>query len=411
MIKISFIGDILCQRWLLKAAKKKHGSFDFTHVFQNMKDIFAASDYVVGNLETVCAAAKNRYTNEFYSYNSPDSFIDAVAGSGIDMVTCANNHCLDRGCDGLYRTLSLLDTAGIQRTGAYLPAEDWKEPSIIELHGKKIAFIAATSSTNRPVLQYGLGPDGRPAVKLLQYQHPVRSEKSLSRKCYGWAKTMVPLEWRVFINGILGRGARRVTVDNVGMDDFSGKLREDMEGEIKRAREGADYVILCPHMGGQFNSEPGSFSKYMMEFFQTQKVDCVVANHAHVVQQCEWKQGMLACYCLGNFSVYPSASDMIEELLTEYSIMLHLYLDDSGSGLITSGVGFSVLKNVVDDKGLLTVYPVKELYDKIDDEAGRQKLRKENSIIVKRFCETMSGDIDVISEYRIEIPQKCIPFL
>jgi hypothetical protein len=91
--------------------------------------------------------------------------------------------------------------------------------------------------------------------------------------------------------------------------------------------------------------------------------------------------------------------------------MLHLYLDDSGSGLITSGVGFSVLKNVVDDKGLLTVYSVKELYDKLDDEDGRQKLRKENSIIVKRFCETMSGDIDVISEYRIEIPQKCIPFL
>ena len=183
MIKISFVGDILCQRWLLKAAKKKDGSFDFTHVFQNMKDIFAASDYVVGNLETVCAGKKNRYTNDLYSYNSPDSFLDALAGSGIDMVTCANNHCLDRGCDGLYRTLSLLDTAGIQRTGAYLPTEDCNDPLIIELHGKKIAFISATSSTNRPVLQCGLGPDGRPAVKLLQYQHSVQSEKGRARKC------------------------------------------------------------------------------------------------------------------------------------------------------------------------------------------------------------------------------------
>jgi len=406
MIKISFVGDILCQRWLLKASKKKNGSFDFTPVFQNMKDIFAASDYVVGNLETVCATGKNRYTNEFYSYNSPDSFLDAVAGSGIDMVTCANNHCLDRGCDGLYRTLSLLDTAGIQRTGAYLPTEDWKEPLIIELHGKKIAFISATSSTNRPVLQCGLGPDGRPAVKLLQYQHPVRSEKSLSRKCYDWAKAKVPLEWRVFINGILGRGARRVTVDNVGMDDFSGKLREDMEREIKRARDVADYVIVCPHMGGQFNSEPGAFSKYMMEFFQTQEVDCVVANHTHIVQRSEWKEEMLACYCLGNFNVYPSASDMIAEILTEYSIMLHLYLDDRGSRLTTSGVGFSVLKSVADDKGLLTVYPVTDLYNKLAVENERQKLRDENSIIVKRFCETMSGDIDVIPEYRMEIPQK-----
>ena len=406
MIKISFVGDILCQRWLLKAAKKKDGSFDFTHVFQNMKDIFAASDYVVGNLETVCAGKKNRYTNDLYSYNSPDSFLDALAGSGIDMVTCANNHCLDRGCDGLYRTLSLLDTAGIQRTGAYLPTENCNDPLIIELHGKKIAFISATSSTNRPVLQCGLGPDGRPAVKLLQYQHPVRSEKGMARKCYDWAKARVPLELRVFINDVLGRGARRITVDNGGMDDFSGKLREDMMGEIKRARDGADYVIVCPHMGGQFNSEPGAFSKYMMTFFQTQGAECVVANHAHVVQRSEWKEEMLACYCLGNFSVYPSTSDMIAEQLSEYSIMLHLYLDDRGSGLITSGVGFSVLKSVADDEGLLTVYPVTDLYNKLAVENERQKLRDENSIIVKRFCETMSGDIDVIPEYRMEIPQR-----
>jgi poly-gamma-glutamate synthesis protein (capsule biosynthesis protein) len=406
MIKISFVGDILCQRWLLKAAKKRNGSFDFTHVFLNMKDIFAASDYVVGNLETVCAGAENRYTNDLYSYNSPDSFLDAIAGSGIDMVTCANNHCLDRGSAGLYRTLSLLEAAGIQRTGAYLPGDDYDKPFIIELHGKKIAFISATSTTNQSALQCGLGSDGRPAVKLLQYQHPVRSKKRMARKCYDWAKARVPLELRVLINGVLGRGVRRITVDNGGMDDFSGKLREDMKGEIKRARAGADYVIVCPHMGGQFNSEPGTFSKYMMNFFQSQGADCVVANHAHVVQRSEWKEGMLVCYCLGNFSVYPSASDMIADPLTGYSIMLHLYLDDSGPGLITSGVGFSVLKSVADDKGLLTIYPVKDLYDALDDEDKRQKLRDENSIIVKRFCETMSGDIDVMPEYRMEIPQR-----
>jgi len=143
-----------------------------------------------------------------------------------------------------------------------------------------------------------------------------------------------------------------------------------------------------------------------MTFFQTQGAECVVANHAHVVQRSEWKEEMLACYCLGNFSVYPSTSDMIAEQLSEYSIMLHLYLDDRGSGLITSGVGFSVLKSVADDEGLLTVYPVTDLYNKLAVENERQKLRDENSIIVKRFCETMSGDIDVIPEYRMEIPQR-----
>ena len=406
MIKISFVGDILCQRWLLKASKKKDGSFDFSHVFKNIKGTFAASDYVVANLETVCAGAENGYTNELYSYNSPDSFIDALADSGIDMVTCANNHCLDRGLVGLYRTLSLLDSAGIKRTGAYLPAEDWNKPLIIELHGKKIAFIAATSTTNKTVLQCGLGPDGRPAVKLLRYQHPVQSKKSIMARCYGWAKAKVPLEMRVFINSVLGRGVRSVTVDNGGMDDFSGKLREDLAREIKQAQKTADYVIVCPHMGGQFNLEPGTFSKYMMDFFQAQGTDCVVANHSHVVQRSEWREDMLACYCLGDFSVFSSSPGVVKEQLSEYLIMLHLYLDDSGPGLVTSRVGFTVLKNIEDKKGLLTVYSVKELYDTLNDEDERQKLEKENSIIVKRFCEKMRGDIDVVSEYTIQIPQK-----
>jgi poly-gamma-glutamate synthesis protein (capsule biosynthesis protein) len=406
MIKISFVGDILCQRWLLKASKKKDGSFDFSHVFKNTKGIFADSDYLVANLETICAGAENGYTNELYNYNSPDSFIDALADSGIDMVTCANNHCLDRGCDGLYRTLSLLDSAGIKRTGAYLPTENWNEPLIVKLHGKKIAFIAATSTTNKPVLECGLDPDGRPAVKLLRYQHPAQPKKSIMARCYDWAKAKIPLEMRVFINGILGRGGRTITVDNGGMDDFSGKLREDMAREIKQAQKTADYVIVCPHMGGQFNLEPGTFSKYMMDFFQAQGADCVVANHSHVVQRSEWRKEMLACYCLGDFSVFPSSPGVVKGLLSEYLIMLHLYLDDNGPGLTTSHVGFTVLKNIEDNRGLLTVYPVKELYDTLDDEEERKKLKKENSIIVKRFCEKMSGDINVESEYTIQIPQK-----
>jgi len=367
-----------------------------------VKDIFATSDYVVGNLETVCAGKKNRYTNDLYSYNSPDSLLEAIASSGIDMGTCANNHCLDRGSEGLYRTLSLLDAVGIERTGTYLPGEDFDKPFIKELLGKKIAFISATSSTNKPPVQCGLSSDGRPAVKLIQYQHHVHSPKGMARRFYGWAKARVPLEMRVFINGILGRGKRRIVIDNGGINDFSGKLCDDMGNEINRAREMADYVIVCPHMGGQFNSEPGAFSKYMIEFFQAQGVDCVVANHAHVVQRCEWKQGMLACYCLGNFSVFPSSSDMIEEQLSAYSIMLHLYLDNSGPGLTTARVCFSTLKRVLDARGLLTVYLVKDLYDSLDNDYERQKLREENSIIIKRFCPTMDKVMDVRLEYEME---------
>jgi poly-gamma-glutamate synthesis protein (capsule biosynthesis protein) len=230
----------------------------------------------------------------------------------------------------------------------------------------------------------------------------MQSHKGITRRFYDYAKARIPLEIRVFINGALGRGKRRAVVDNGGINDFSGKLREDLENEINRARKMADYMIVFPHMGGQFNLEPGAFSRYMMDFFQTQGVDCIVANHAHVVQRCEWKRGMLACYCLGNFSVFPSTSEMIAELLTEYSSMLHLYLDDSGPGLTLSKAAFSVLKSVVDARGMLTVYTVKDLYDSFNDDYKTQILRKDNSIIMKRFCQTMNVLMNVKLEYEIE---------
>ena len=136
------------------------------------------------------------------------------------------------------------------------------------------------------------------------------------------------------------------------MDDFSGKLREDLAREIKQAQKTADYVIVCPHMGGQFNLEPGTFSKYMMDFFQAQGTDCVVANHSHVVQRSEWREDMLACYCLGDFSVFSSSPGVVKEQLSEYLIMLHLYLDDSGPGLVTSPCRLYCIKKHRGQKGV-----------------------------------------------------------
>ena len=52
--KISFTGDIMCERPLLSASRSDK-KYDFDFVFHGVKDKLRESDLVVGNLETVFA--------------------------------------------------------------------------------------------------------------------------------------------------------------------------------------------------------------------------------------------------------------------------------------------------------------------------------------------------------------------
>ena len=102
----------MCERPLLKACYSNKG-YNFKSVFEVTKKLFNNSDYVIGNLETVFAGEEAGYTNSLYSFNTPDEFLDALKESGIDLFLTANNHCLDRGIEGLRRTVHELDSRNI----------------------------------------------------------------------------------------------------------------------------------------------------------------------------------------------------------------------------------------------------------------------------------------------------------
>lgn len=104
-IKLSFLGDVTCDRPLLNASKNKSDAYDFSPVFSEVKSIFRSSDYVIANFENVCAGSSNDYKNEYLLYNCPDQFVKDMKSSGIDFVTTANNHCLDQGIEGFFEKL------------------------------------------------------------------------------------------------------------------------------------------------------------------------------------------------------------------------------------------------------------------------------------------------------------------
>ncbi|MDU5742644.1 MAG: CapA family protein, partial [Finegoldia magna] len=72
-MRISFTGDIMCELTTLRKIKKNN--FNFNGMFSET-NIFSQTDYLIGNLETVLAGKKLKYSRDIYSYNTPDTIVN-----------------------------------------------------------------------------------------------------------------------------------------------------------------------------------------------------------------------------------------------------------------------------------------------------------------------------------------------
>ena len=82
------------------------GAYDYKPMIRFAKPWIEQADYAVVNLETTFAGGPD-YSG-FPAFNTPDALGDALKDAGFDLVSTANNHCLDRGYDGMLRTLDVL---------------------------------------------------------------------------------------------------------------------------------------------------------------------------------------------------------------------------------------------------------------------------------------------------------------
>ena len=118
MVNISFTGDIMCSPRMTKIANG-----DFSELFVRA-DKLKNCDYLVGNLETPIAGEEMGYTYERYRFNTPESFLTALKEGGFDLVALANNHCMDRGEQGIINTLENCKKAGLETVGIYASEQE-----------------------------------------------------------------------------------------------------------------------------------------------------------------------------------------------------------------------------------------------------------------------------------------------
>lgn len=271
-LKLTFLGDIMCHPSQYEAARTADG-YDFRPSFEDIRQFTSQADLTLANLETTLAGQELRYSG-YPSFNTPEQLALAVKDTlGVDVVSTANNHSLDRLYPGLAQTISFLDHFGLKHTGTYANEEDSEEILIEEVKGLKLAFLSYTYGTN--------------GVKLPQ--------------------------------------------DKLFAVNYINK--EKIQKDAQKARDlGADLVIASLHWGQEYASAPSADQQSLAHWLlEKTEVDIISGNHVHAVQPIELikeiseKDGVakdgLVIYAQGNF-----VSDQQTDEANK-GILVNLYLE------------------------------------------------------------------------------------
>jgi poly-gamma-glutamate capsule biosynthesis protein CapA/YwtB (metallophosphatase superfamily) len=243
-VKLGAIGDILIHDTVYEDAFTDSG-YDFKPMLSNVKGYLVEPDLLLANQETILGGVDLGLSG-YPMFNSPIEVGDALIDAGVDIVSNANNHSLDKSENGVLKSISYMETAGLPYVGSFKDPEDQKKLRILNKNGISVAYLSYTYGTN-----------GIP----------------------------VP----------------------IGKDHLVNLIdRELMKAEIKLANEQSDIVVMSIHWGNEYQRFPTEEQKSLAQFLVDEGADVIFGHHPHVLQPMEWLKAedgrnALVVYSLGNF--------------------------------------------------------------------------------------------------------------
>lgn len=242
------VGDNLLHTQVIRSGLGSDGTYNFSHLFDGIKEELNESDVAIINQETILCDASLGYTG-YPTFGSPFEVGEAIVEAGFDVILQANNHTMDKGY------------AGIEDTIAF-----WKQYEEMVTVG--------INETEDPMERLGLITKQGITIAVLNYT-------------YGLNGLSVPKGKDYLVNTLLDR--------------------EQIQKDIALAKEISDFVIVCPHWGSEYVYQPTQQQKEWTRFFANEGVDLILGSHPHVLQPVEWVENedgthrMLVYYSLGNF--------------------------------------------------------------------------------------------------------------
>ena len=144
---VSFVGDCSIGDSIQykKAVSSYHTCIDqngYDWPFSLVKDVLAADDLTVANLEVVFTA-RTQHTDKMYNLVADADHVAVLNAGSIELVNTVNNHSMDFGRAGYQDSLATLEAAGVDSFGSiYAGREDgYDQLGVRDVNGIRFGFI------------------------------------------------------------------------------------------------------------------------------------------------------------------------------------------------------------------------------------------------------------------------------
>lgn len=265
-IELLAMGDMIFHRPLVNSSRV-NDTYDFSKSFANISLDLQKADIALANFEG--SINSDRKLSGFPLFNFPKETITGLKNAGFELLTTANNHCLDTGVDGVKETIKTINANGIMNVGTYLDSNH--SDIIIEKNNIKVGFLAYTDLLN--------GMDG--LIKDKEYM----------------------------VNTFEDR-------------DF----KKDIDNLAKKV----DFLVIIPHWGEEYQFKPSARQEELKNQLYEAGADIVLGSHPHVVQKCEdfYINGerKFICYSMGN-AISNQTEKVIGKKGVESGLMIKLKLE------------------------------------------------------------------------------------
>ena len=272
-IVIGAIGDVLLHMPLQKQADELEGQGRFKTLWSGIEDLMSRPSVTYANLEG--PAAYGLPTGSYPAFNYRPEFVIDLKASGVDVVSTANNHALDRGIQGVDRTIDSLVRYGLHFTGTRKSTDsDPQWYTVTHAEGFNIAWLACTWGTN------GIQDQDHQVLNCFQ--------------------------------------------------DTS--LIEQQIHELATHRD-IDAVIVTPHWGEEYKLTPNPSQRFLAAKFLNAGALAIIGSHPHVLEPIEKVEvngsERLIAYSMGNFI---SGQRGLEK---QTSMLLYLGLTRQNNGTVS----------------------------------------------------------------------------
>ncbi|MCB1303536.1 MAG: CapA family protein [Leptospiraceae bacterium] len=316
-LRFAVVGDLMGHKEQIESAyDPKCKCYDYGSVFADTAPILQKADLAIGNLEVTLPGKPELYKG-YPQFGSPDAYANAMKEAGFDILTLANNHCVDTGKAGLLRTLKTVRDLGLVALGTFASKKEYTDRpvAIVEKNGFRVALLNYTYGTNG-----------------------------------------IPVPPGVHVNLIRPE-----------------QIRSDLR---KASLLHADIKIVLFHFGQEYQRQASQYQKAMVDVAINAGADIVLGGHPHVLQPFEKRmirsgrgraRPVLVAYSLGNFVSHQIRRYTDGGMIFQFTVM------QSNDGLVIKDIGYEPVLVYIDHSEKRPQYRVLPVSQYLYFEKGKVK--------------------------------------